>query len=189
MRKLLSKPFLIYLLKFGGLFSLLYFGTLLIIGLSSKENLYSPFVATYFDFITPLRLSILQSAEYILTFFGHSTIWSDQYTLGLEGGRSVRMVYSCIGYGVLSFWAAFILANTREAKVTALWLISGWALLWALNVLRIVFLLLAINNSRESEFEVDHHTLYNIMAYCCIFLMIFFYDRAKRRRLEPLPIL
>jgi exosortase/archaeosortase family protein len=189
MKTLLSKPLVIYLFKFGGLFSLFYFGTLLIIGLCSKENLYSPFVSTYLDFITPLRRSILQSAEYILKFFGHSTIWSDQYTLGLKDGRSVRMVYSCIGYGVLSFWAAFILANPKGLKVTIIWLVCGWALLWALNVLRIFFLLLAINNNSGVKFEIDHHTFYNIIAYCCIFLMIFFYDRSRRRGLKQVGVL
>ncbi|MDB5207488.1 MAG: hypothetical protein JWR72_2563 [Flavisolibacter sp.] len=188
MRQFSSKPFFIYLLKFGGVFSLFYFGTLIIIGLSSKENLYSPFVSSYLDFITPLRRSILWSAEYILKFFGHSTTWSDQYTLGLTGGRSVRMVYSCVGYGVLSFWAAFILANPRGLKVTVVWLISGWAILWALNVLRIFFLILAVNQNSEVRFEVDHHSFYNIIAYCCIFLMIFLYDRSKRVGLNPIAV-
>jgi exosortase/archaeosortase family protein len=167
-------------LKFGGLFCLFYFGTLLVIGLSSKENLYSPFVDRYLDFITPLRSSILRSADYLLQSFHYPTSWIDEFTVGITGGQSVRMVYSCVGYGVLSFWAAFVLANDGSILKKVLWLLAGWSLLWVLNVLRIYFLLLALNQNRSTLFGMDHHTLYNIVAYLFIFLMIYFYDRSKK---------
>lgn len=179
------KPFVKYLAKFGAFFCLFYFGTLLIIGLSSKENMYSPFVARYLDFVTPLRYSILRSSNYLLQLTNYATEWIDGYTLGITGGRSVRMVYSCVGYGVLSFWAAFVLANKGRVLTKALWLVFGWGLLWALNVLRIYFLLLAINSNGEAPLGIDHHTLFNMVAYGFIFLMIFFYDRSQKRGLKP----
>src|SRR5829696_8036784 len=126
MTKFLSKAYLVYILKFGGLFSLFYFGTLIIIGLSSKENIYSPFVENYLDFVTPLRRSLLSGSAILLRLFGYSPTFSDEYTLGLNGGLAVRMVYSCVGYGVLSFWGAFILANHGSITKKLTWLVSGW---------------------------------------------------------------
>ena len=181
MRKLSLHPYLIYLLKFGGFFCLFYFGTLLIIALSSKENLYSPFVARYLDYVRPLRTSVLWCSDQLLRAFHYSTDRSDEFTLGLKEGQSVRMVYSCVGYGVLSFWAAFVFANQGSFLKKASWIFSGWALLWVLNVLRIFFLILAINQNPMISFAIDHHTIFNAVAYGFIFLLIYFYARTEKR--------
>src|SRR5829696_8907732 len=178
MWRYLSKPFILYLFKFGGLFSLFYFGTLLIIGFSSKENLYSEFIDNYIDFVSPLRQSILQSAKVLFHIFGYTTTLSDEYTLGLKGGHSVRMVYSCVGYGVLSFWSAFVLSNHGNFLKKIIWLLFGWLLLWCLNVCRVFLLIIAINKAHQIPFGLDHHTLFNVVAYGFIFLLIYFYDRS-----------
>src|SRR5829696_2477878 len=104
--------FLKYLLKFGGIFCILYFGTLLVIGLSTKENSYSPFVADHLDYVAPLRKSILYSSKFLLNLFGNSSFLKDDFSIYLQNGKGVRIVYSCVGYGVLSFWASFVIANS-----------------------------------------------------------------------------
>ena len=186
MQNLISKSYVKYLLKFGGLFSLFYFGTLVIIGLSTEENTYIPFVAQYLDYITPLRHSILFCAEKLLHAFHYSTIWTDEYTVGITGGQSVRMVYSCVGYGVMSFWTAFVLANSGNVAKKSKWLVTGLFILWVLNVLRIFLFLLALNKNSDPSEMIDHHTVFNIVAYGFIFLLIYFYDRSEKQRLSPI---
>lgn len=173
-----KKEILFYLLKFGGYFCLLYFGTLGVIGLSTPENEYSPFVARHLNFIDPLRASILVGAKTFLSLLGHKSSLRDRFTLGMENGSAVRMVYSCIGYGVMSFWAAFVLANTGGVKRKTLWLFGGLLMLWLINVLRIGLLLLATTNGWLLPFHWDHHTWFNVIAYCGIFTLIYFYDRS-----------
>lgn len=184
MKRPAINPFIIYLLKFCCLFCIFYFGTLLIIGLSSKENMYSPFVANYLDYVTPLRNLILNSSNFLLKQFNYSTIWDDQFTLGIEGGKSVRIVYSCVGYGVMSFWAAFILANDGSVKKKTIWLFAGSAMLLILNILRIFLLILAVNAKSSFSFQLDHHVIFNVVAYALIFLLIFLYDRSKKHHLQ-----
>jgi exosortase/archaeosortase family protein len=177
-------PFLLYLLKFCCLFCIFYFGTLLIIGLSSKENMYNPFVANYLDYVTSLRNLILNCSNGLLQYFNYSTFWDDQYTLGIQGGKSVRVVYSCVGYGVMSFWAAFVLANDGSLRKKGIWLFSGSVMLLVLNILRIFFLILALNSKSTYSIRFDHHIIFNVVAYGLIFLLIFFYDRSKKQHFQ-----
>lgn len=163
-----------------------YFGTLAIIGLSTPENQYSPFVATYLNFIDPLRFSLLYGAQGLLSIFGHSTFIRDNYTLAAEGGGGVRMVYSCIGYGVMSFWAAFVIANKGQWKKKAKWILGGLLGLWVINISRIALLLLAAQKDWSLPLGWDHHTWFNIFAYTLIFLMIYFYDSSGKRTATPL---
>ncbi len=179
MKKYLSNGYAIYLLKFSGLFSLFYFGTLAIIGLSTKENSYSPFVANYLDYVTPLRSVILHGAGRLLQWSGHQIAWIDDRTIGFPGGESIRMVYSCVGYGVLSFWAAFVLANTGSGGKKAAWIMGGTLALCGINILRVYLMVIAINKGQKPPLGLDHHTWFNIAAYLLIFLMIGLYHRSS----------
>ena len=181
LKNISSNRYLLYLVKFACIFSVFYFGTLLIIGLSSPENFYAPFIARYCDFITPLRYSILHTADYFLNLVSYQTDWANSYTFGIVGGQRVKMVYSCVGYGVMSFWGAFILANNGKTVQKLLWLIVGWVVLWCINVLRIVILLIILKDGNELQLPFDHHTLFNVAAYMAIFAMIFIYDRSNRQ--------
>lgn len=158
----------------------MYFGTLAIIGLSTPENYYNQFVADYFNFIGPLRTSLLLASHWILSIFGFQTFLSNEFTLSIQGGAGVRMVYSCIGYGVMSFWGAFVFANKGGWQKKLKWILGGWAALWFINVVRVSLLLLATDKNWSIPFGWDHHTWFNIAAYALIFGMIYFYDRAFR---------
>lgn len=175
------KVLLVYLAKFLGLFCLLFYGTEAIIGLSSKENSYSPFVASYLDFVTPFRELLLKLSKVLLSLFGYSSFLVDSFTLRLSDGSGVRMVYSCIGYGVLSFWAAFVFANKGTWKKKAVWIAGGCLALCAINVARVSLLLLATSKSWPIPLGWDHHTWFNILSYGLIFTMIWLYDRSGRR--------
>lgn len=91
------------------------------------------------------------------------------------------MVYSCIGYGVMSFWAAFILANRGNWRKKTIWITGGLLCLWAINVLRVGLLLLAAKKNWSFPLGWDHHTWFNVVAYALIFGMIYFYDRSFQK--------
>jgi exosortase/archaeosortase family protein len=93
----------------------------------------------------------------------------------------VHMVYSCIGYGVMSFWAAFIIVNKGSWKKKFLWVVSGWIAIWCINVVRLSLLILAINKNWQMPLGLDHHTWFTIAAYILIFILIYFYDRSSKK--------
>lgn len=176
-----NKSLLVYLIKFLGVFCVLFYGTEAIIGFSSPGNHYNAFIANHLNFINPFRRVILSAAKSFLSVFGYETRFADAFTLSKTGGRGVRMVYSCIGYGVLSFWIAFVFANNGSWQKKAVWMFGGCVALCAINVLRISLLLVAINKGWPIPLGWDHHTWFNIVTYALIFAMIYFYDYAAKK--------
>jgi exosortase/archaeosortase family protein len=123
----------------------------------------------------------LHSSAWFLHLFGYEAYQSDHIHLSLVGGNSVQLVYSCLGYGVISFWLAFVFANNGSWKKKAAWMLGGTAALYIINVIRISLTLLSNSRKWHFPFGWDNHTWFNIAAYGAIFLMIWFYDRNQRR--------
>ncbi|MBW7953081.1 MAG: hypothetical protein H3C56_11160, partial [Chitinophagaceae bacterium] len=97
----------------------------------------------------------------------------------------VRMVYSCIGYGVLCFWTAFILVNKGKFWFKTKWLISGLIIIFITNVLRVVVLLIALQKKMFKPFTLDHHTFYNIVAYLIVIgMMLLFLKQLKKQQTQ-----
>lgn len=138
-------------------------------------------MARYLDFIPAFRNSLLQSSKYFLQLFGYEAYQPDHIHLSLAGSRSVQLVYSCLGYGVMSFWLAFVFANNGSWKKKAAWMLGGSVVLYIINVVRISLTLLGNSKKWHWPFGWDNHTWFNIAAYGAIFLMIWLYDRGGRR--------
>lgn len=175
-----NKKFLMYLLKFAGVFCILYFGTLAVIGLSTPGGYYNSYIERL-NFIDWLRKSLLYGSKALLGLFGFKTEVEGLYILRAKHGGAVRMVYQCIGYGVMSFWAAFVFANTATISKKLKWILGGWILVWCINVIRVSLLLAAINNKWSMPVKIEHHTIFNIVAYTLILVMIYFFDRSQFR--------
>ncbi len=180
MKEFISKPVIVYILKFAGAFCIFYFGTLAIIGLSAPEGYYNSFVAKYLNYVEWLRMSLLYSSKLLLSFFDYPSFITGKYILQLQQGAAIKMVYKCAGYGVMSFWAAFIIANTAAFLKKIRWVFIGLVTIWVINVLRISLLLVALQKNWEIPLGLDHHTWFNIFSYMFIFLLIYLYDKSQR---------
>jgi exosortase/archaeosortase family protein len=180
--KVSEKAIIIYLVKFATIFCLCYFGTLAMIGLCAPGKYYSAFADRYLDYISVLRASLLHSAKLVSGLFGFETFFVNKYILRVVNGTGIKMVYSCLGIGVMSFWTAFVLANRANISGKIKWLFGGLTLPWLINVLRITFLLIADNRGWLIPF-FDHHTWFNMVAYVLIFLLIWLYD--KQHKIRP----
>ena len=179
---MLKKPLLIYLVKFFAIFCIAYFGTLAIQGLAAPEGkYYSPFINKYLNYVDWLRYSLLHVSKYFLSLLGYDTVIINNYSLQLVAGRPIHIGYGCIGYGVMSFWLAFMMANKGKWLKKLLWIIGGSIMLWLVNIFRICFLLVSLNISKQFPFKMDNHTFFNICAYIVIFIMIFIYDRSEKK--------
>lgn len=111
---------------------------------------------------------------------GYDTYTADNFVVRIVDGRGVRVAYGCVGYGVMSFWLAFLIAVKESWKTKLIWLAIGWAMLYVINVIRIGLYLLAVNKGWPMPFGIDHHTWFNIVAYGCIFLMMYFFDKKTK---------
>lgn len=180
----MSKHFVAYLAKFIIVYCLLYYGTQLIIGLTVAGNMYSSLVHDYFDYVSLLRKSLLYASKVVVGLFGYEARVEQNFFLRIRYGSAVRMVYSCLGVGVFSFWCAFVIANTGKSLYKAKWIIGGVLLIWLINIVRICLLLIATNDKWKLFSIIDHHTLFNIVAYGAVFFLIYLFDRTQKKLLH-----
>ena len=184
---LLNKNFLVYLVKFSLLFCFFYFGTVALIGITAPGGYYVPFIAEYLNYIDWLRSSLLFASKQLLRLLDYHPYINNKYELYAKYNVGIRMVYTCIGYGVMSFWAAFVMANKGSWKRKTVWILGGLFALWFINVLRITLLIVALDKKWPMPLGLDHHTWFNIVAYSLIFLMIYLYDRSSSSELKLKP--
>ncbi len=171
-----------YVLKFLGVFCLLYFGTEAMIGFTAPGGrMHIPFFEKYLDYVSWIKLSLIKVPAFILGLFGIATHEEPGFLLRINGGRGVIVAYSCVGYGVYSFWIAFVVANKGKFWKKVRWAVGGVLALWFINMIRIMLFLLAINKGWPMPLGIDHHTWFNIVAYLLIFLMILWYDRNEKK--------
>lgn len=104
-----------YLLKFLLCFGILYYGTRVMIGITAPGGYYWDFADRYLDYVAGLRTLLMNTSRTVLEMAGYAVYMKDAYTIRMQGGLGVHVVYSCLGYGVMSFWTAFIFANRGTA--------------------------------------------------------------------------
>ncbi|CAN5690123.1 hypothetical protein BH11BAC3_BH11BAC3_39500 [soil metagenome] len=166
-----------YFVKFIGLFCLLYFGTKAIIGLAAPVGHYSPFIEHYFNYPAWLRLSLLYGTRFFAGLAGFDTYLRDAYHVAVVHGRGIHIVYACLGYGLLSFWIAFVFADNGSFQKKTAWMLGGCLVIWLINVFRMTLMLVAINKGWGHPDNLDHHTIFNVVVYLIIFLMIWMKTR------------
>jgi exosortase/archaeosortase family protein len=136
-------------------------------------NSYLPWLDKYFDYVEAYRNILLESSAVLLRILGHDPTVSE-YVVRMENGYGVRLVYSCLGFAILSFWWAMILAFPQTLKNKLLYLIGGTLIIVGLNVIRItaVAIVYASKWAREHP-DFDHHMVFNIVAYGALFYMLY----------------
>lgn len=179
-RLLTQYPESFFLLKLLLLFSVFYYGTQFWIGITSKGNLYIAFCDNYLNYFVWLRIAILKLAGFFCYLLGYNTTIEYTTSLRIIGGIRVNVVQSCVGVGILSAWSAFILAYPEVKKSKFIWLLSGLFTIYVANSIRIAALLILVNKTKDVGVFPYHHTLYNIVSYIIIFLLIYFYTKEKR---------
>lgn len=178
---LTDKKFIRFLLVFGATFLFCYFTAQFITGLAIQGGLYSSFVEKYLNVASWLRSSLILATKWIVGFWGITAVRTDEYVLRIPNANGIRIVYSCLGFGVMSFWIAYITATTALLKSKIKWLLMGLLLIWIINVARISLVLVSGNKGLKFPFGWDHHTWFNIVAYCSIFAMMYFFEKEIKK--------
>ena len=130
-----------------------------------------------------IKISLIKATGFILSLFNVGTHVEPGFMIGINGGRRVHIAMDCVGYGVYSFWIAFVAANSGTLWKKIAWIISGVFILWFINVIRITLFLVAINKRWPMPLGIGHHTWFNIAAYGMIFILIWLYDRTTQNKI------
>src|SRR4028119_652956 len=105
-----------FVLRMAGLYLLLRLTNSLWIGLVAPGGLYSSFIDNYFNYITLIKASVLQTASVMANAFGVSSHLPDHSTIKIDGSGELHMAWACCGLEIMSFWAAFTLADTTSLR-------------------------------------------------------------------------
>ncbi|RYF19791.1 MAG: hypothetical protein EOO42_13720 [Flavobacteriales bacterium] len=143
--------------------------------LNETGRFYNAFLTEHFNYIQWVRSSLIVPATWVIKLFGFYAIHNEMDVLVVDGPH-LRVNYSCIGLGVMSFLLAFVLAFPAKVKAKVRLFIIGTIMIYVLNVLRIAGLgiLLGHFKSQRENFTY-HHEVFNIIVYICIFALLYFW--------------
>ena len=136
---------------------------------------YNEFLANNLDYIQALKTALIKPSVLIIKLFGFYAIHNEMDVM-VVNGPMLRVNYSCLGLGVMSFFSAFVIAFPAKLKPKLQLFIIGMIMIYVLNVLRIAGLgvLLGYFESQRNNFTY-HHEIFNIIVYLCIFALLYFW--------------
>ena len=175
----IKHPLLRFIVTFVLFFVLFYYSIILYEGITSPGGYYVPFLDHYFNFITWYRIILLESAHHLTNILGYPSFVSDNRHLQVINGYFVQIVYSCLGFGLISVWFSFLIAYPSTINKKIRWSLIGFLLISLLNIVRIAVLAIMATKLHRSDLEI-HHTIYNAVVYLFIIIMIYFFTKEKR---------
>jgi exosortase/archaeosortase family protein len=168
-----------FVVVFLTLFAIFYYFNIYFFGITLPGNHYNAFLDENLNYIRLLRHLLLQSSAQIINWLGFTTITNDQELL-VVGKGIIKLVYSCLGLGIMSFFSAFVIAYPTKLRSKLIFLVTGNLCIQLLNVVR--FVLLALFWNKQKGLILDHHTIFNIIIYIIIAISIYFWVRHGEKR-------
>jgi exosortase/archaeosortase family protein len=162
------------------IFLALYYFNIGFFSITSPQSIhYNSFIANNFNYIRVLRHLLLLSTSFVLHCAGFASV-TNEFELLTAGRGGIRLVYSCLGLGLMSFFSAFVLAYPKPIKKKLFFLISGLAVIQLLNVLRMTAV--AIFWGSRAQHIIDHHIIFNGIIYIVITIGLYFWVTAEERK-------
>ncbi|KQR72681.1 exosortase Y [Pedobacter sp. Leaf176] len=134
---------------------------------------YHKYLAEHLNYIQGLRNILIKPSIWIIKAFGFYAIHNET-DLMVVNGPLLRINYSCLGLGVMSFLAAFVFSFPARWEERIKMLIIGIFSIYLLNVIRIagLGLLFGYFHSQRNYFEY-HHEIFNLFVYSVVFVMLY----------------
>jgi exosortase/archaeosortase family protein len=175
-------------LQFVGIMAALYvLNSATIALISPGGKIYSPFVASYFNYIDWISSAVLNTSDWMNSFIGIPTYFSSPLSLSLASGHKVVMGFSCMGLQLISCWCTFLILYGGKILPRMVAAVGGIGVIILINACRISLLLFSIAKNWRSLPFADHHTLFNIVAYLVLAIIGYFFIKSKERsKLAPI---
>lgn len=174
-------PSIRFVVLFLGLFCLFYYFNIFYMGITAPGNYYSPFLEQHLNYIRGFRHILIAISAWVIRIAGYQVFTSDTTLHALNAG-GINVVYSCLGFGVMSFFVAFVLAWPEKSfKNKLLFIPLGLILIQVLNIARFIMITLFW---RESPYRsiIDHHTLFNFVLYVILLATIYFWINSHSKK-------
>jgi exosortase/archaeosortase family protein len=170
---------LVFLYRFSISFMLLYSFNIAFIGITTKGGYYIANLDNHLNYINYWRTFTIESTGNLLELLGYTVIESN-FSLRVLQHSGFKLIYSCMGYGMMSLLAAFVLSYPSPLLKKAILLLTGLILIQGLNILRLMFLSLA-ENTTTLAFSY-HHLIYNTCIYFILLTLIYVWTRISKAK-------
>jgi exosortase/archaeosortase family protein len=167
----------VFIIKFLLLFLILYGFNILYIGLTTPDGIYVTRLQQHANYIQQWRAFTLQTTASILDVLGFRTKVTD-LSLRVIGFGGFKLVYSCLGYGMMSFFAAFVISYPKRLASKLYMLIAGLMIIQAANIARLL-LISIFWKPRFKDSWIDHHTMFNVSIYLIVIIILYAWTNAK----------
>jgi len=132
---------------------------------------YSPFLLEHADFISVFRRFLLWGGAQFASLIGYPADYTN-YMLSIRNGASVRMVHSCMGFSLMSAYAALILAWSAKVLYRVASVVIGTIIIIVLNMIRLGGLAVLYTTGNYGFFKyINHHDLFNIIVLIAVLAM------------------
>jgi exosortase family protein XrtF len=143
----------------------------------SKGGFYTP------DFITNL---VAKQSSNIISGFGYNAIVmpseiAPNMNLYVNGKYLARIIEGCNAISIIILFVAFIVAFSEKIKKTVLFILAGMVLIYAVNILRIAILAIALYEYPEQK-EFLHGVVFPGLIYGMVFLLWMLWVRTLKRK-------
>lgn len=140
---------------------------------------YNEFISKHLNYIQVLRSTLIVSTCFLMELLGYTMLYSQTQLLALNGLTS-NINYSCLGLGVFSFWAAFVIAYPKPIKQKIRFFFIGFFAILGLNIFRLVILtILTVEIPEDYKYFSYQHDAFNFFVYTVLFTMIYFWVKNK----------
>jgi exosortase/archaeosortase family protein len=160
-----------FAIAFPSLFLMLYSINLAFIGITSPGGYYIKFIDQNFNYIRYWRDFNISTVATFLTAIGE-VVNINQYHLHVKGKAGFNIVYSCLGYGILSVLVAFVIAYPKPLIKKIIFLVSGILIFQLLNIIRLIIIALYWK-PLPLVLKVNAHEIFNYIIYTVLFLAIY----------------
>lgn len=167
LKKIWSDPYLKFVVLFVAFYLIFNYFNEFYIGITAKGGIYIPFLDEHLNYIRWWRDFYLKASAQVLRWLGYTALTNETQLL-VVGRGGIRLVYTCLGYGLMSVFAAFCLSFPSPFKYRFWFMVAGLLFIQVMNILRFVLLSLYWNK-KHPLFGMDHHDLFNIIIYLLLF--------------------
>jgi len=172
---------------FLGIFIVLLQGFYAYVGLTTGGGrIYSSFLGQYANFPFWLSAFVAKCAGVLLQVAGYPVHQNSPANITITGSRGVNIAWGCLGVGAISLWIAFVAAHRCKAKYKLKWILPGIAVIFVLNILRIMMIALSNHYNWAYIRHFNAHSSFNILTYGVIVLLMIVFVR-NYNRLPQLP--
>lgn len=176
-----NSPYLFLIRFLASFFSLYLFFPLYRGVVGEGGKIHSSFFETHFNLISGFTRFLIGSAKFVLEAFGYHLYQKDYHSLQIGYSRGISVNPSCLGWAVISFWIAFVFANSGSTKHRLRWMTGGVIVIVALNIVRIALITLANHLNWSPVTSLDHHQTFNLASYVCIAILILCYISVQKK--------